>query len=56
MDILGADHVLMGSDYPHAEGIADPAAFEKDLDGFSDEDVRLIMRENGLQLATPQPL
>ena len=23
-DLLGADHILMGSDYPHAEGLADP--------------------------------
>lgn len=55
VDIMGADHVLMGSDFPHAEGIADPVAFEADLDGFSDTDKRLIMRENGLALATPQP-
>ena len=54
-DILGSDHVLMGSDWPHAEGIAEPAAFVSDLGGFSDEEVRKVMRENGLALSIPRP-
>jgi predicted TIM-barrel fold metal-dependent hydrolase len=52
-DALGADHVLFGSDWPHAEGIAEPKAFVDDLHGFSDDEVRLIMRENALALTTP---
>ena len=52
---LGADRVLMGSDYPHAEGLADPAAFRHDLAGLSDDVVRRIMRDNGWELATPRP-
>ncbi len=32
---IGVDHVLMGSDWPHAEGLAEPAAFIEDLAGFS---------------------
>ncbi len=52
-DILGARHMLFGSDFPHAEGLADPCGFVNDLDGFSEEEVRLIMRDNGLALATP---
>jgi predicted TIM-barrel fold metal-dependent hydrolase len=54
-DAIGADHVLFGSDWPHAEGLAEPATFVDDLEGFSDDEVRLIMRENGLGLATPRP-
>ncbi len=54
-DILGSDHVLMGSDWPHAEGIAEPAAFVSDLGGFSDDEVRKVMRENGLALSIPRP-
>jgi len=54
-DILGSDHVLMGSDWPHAEGIAELAAFVSDLGGFSDEEVRKVMRENGLALSIPRP-
>jgi predicted TIM-barrel fold metal-dependent hydrolase len=48
---LGADHVLFGSDWPHAEGLAEPTDFIHDLDGFSDAEIRLIMRDNGLALA-----
>jgi len=54
-DVLGADHVLMGSDWPHAEGIAEPADFIHDLTGFSDDEIRLVMRENGLALSVPRP-
>jgi predicted TIM-barrel fold metal-dependent hydrolase len=45
-DAIGAERIIFGSDYPHAEGLADPASFVKDLDGFSDAEIRLIMREN----------
>jgi predicted TIM-barrel fold metal-dependent hydrolase len=51
-DMLGADHLLMGSDYPHAEGLAEPASYIKDLKNFdfSDDECRLVMRENGMSL------
>ena len=49
---VGADHMLFGSDWPHAEGLADPVAFVDDLDGFSSAEVEQIMRTNGLALAT----
>jgi predicted TIM-barrel fold metal-dependent hydrolase len=52
-DAAGAENLLMGSDYPHAEGLADPRDFVKELDGFSDDEIRLIMRENGLALLQP---
>ena len=44
-DELGANRVIFGSDYPHAEGLADPLGFVDDLPGFSDEEIRLVMRE-----------
>jgi predicted TIM-barrel fold metal-dependent hydrolase len=50
---LGADRIIFGSDYPHAEGLADPKAFVDDLPGFSDAEVRMIMRDNALALAHP---
>ena len=56
-ELIGADHMLMGSDWPHAEGLADPASYIKDLDnnGFSHDDAKLVMRENGLFLAQRRP-
>jgi predicted TIM-barrel fold metal-dependent hydrolase len=50
-DTIGADHILFGSDFPHAEGLAEPTDFVYDLKGFSKDDIRLVMRENGLALA-----
>lgn len=49
-DCLGIEHVLFGSDYPHAEGLADPLAFVNDLHGFSDAEVRQVMSSNALAL------
>ncbi|MEZ5170310.1 MAG: amidohydrolase family protein [Acidimicrobiia bacterium] len=54
-DAIGADHVLFGSDYPHAEGLADPLSFVDDLDGYTDDEIRLVMRENALALSRPAP-
>jgi predicted TIM-barrel fold metal-dependent hydrolase len=53
-DELGANRMIFGSDYPHAEGLADPLTFVDDLPGFSDEEIRLVMRENALALSQPR--
>ena len=55
-DSIGANHMLFGSDFPHGEGLAEPVSFVDDLEGFGKDDVRLIMRENGLALTRPQSL
>jgi predicted TIM-barrel fold metal-dependent hydrolase len=36
----------MGSDFPHAEGLADPVDYEKLLDPLDDATKRGIMRGN----------
>jgi predicted TIM-barrel fold metal-dependent hydrolase len=44
---IGADHVLFGSDFPHPEGLAEPASYIDHLPaGLSDEDVANIMGGN----------
>jgi predicted TIM-barrel fold metal-dependent hydrolase len=53
-DSIGIDHVLFGSDWPHAEGLAEPTDFVDDLDGFDADEIRTIMRDNGRSLATPR--
>jgi predicted TIM-barrel fold metal-dependent hydrolase len=55
VDHIGADHVVFGSDYPHVEGIAEPAAFAKELDGLAEADVRKIMHDNARALVTRRP-
>ena len=54
-DAIGSDHILFGSDYPHAEGLADPVSFVNDLGGFSKDEVQLIMRDNATALAELRP-
>jgi predicted TIM-barrel fold metal-dependent hydrolase len=50
IDLLGADHVLFGSDWPHAEGRKSPRHFDDELAGVSDADLRKILRANTAQL------
>ena len=54
-DTIGADRIIFGSDYPHAEGLADPRSFVDDLEGFGPDEVRLVMRENALALSQRRP-
>ena len=51
---LGADRMIFGSDYPHAEGLADPLSFVDDLPGFSAAEIRMVMRDNALALSVPR--
>ncbi len=53
-DDIGADHILFGSDYPHGEGLAEPVSFVNDLPDFSQQEIRLIMRDNGFGLVAPR--
>ncbi len=47
---IGAARVLMGSDYPHPEGVADPIDWLRKLEGLSDAEIRMIMRDNAARL------
>jgi predicted TIM-barrel fold metal-dependent hydrolase len=44
--LLGADHVLMGSDWPHPEGLPTPAAFADDVATLPTDARRRILRDN----------
>jgi predicted TIM-barrel fold metal-dependent hydrolase len=44
--IMGTDHVLFGSDYPHPEGLADPVSWVKQLEGLHRDDIARIMGGN----------
>jgi predicted TIM-barrel fold metal-dependent hydrolase len=53
-DLIGTEHILFGSDWPHGEGVALPLDFTKELGGFDDTAVARIMRDNCLEfLGTP---
>jgi predicted TIM-barrel fold metal-dependent hydrolase len=44
--LIGVEHVLNGSDYPHPEGLLWPMEFAEELEGLPAADVRRIMRDN----------
>jgi len=45
-EVIGVDRVLFGSDYPHPEGLADPASYVDELEGLPGESVQKIMGGN----------
>jgi predicted TIM-barrel fold metal-dependent hydrolase len=49
-DLIGEEHVLFGSDYPHPEGLADPVSYVQELAGAPEDTVRRIMGGNLAQL------
>ncbi len=50
---LGAEHILFGSDYPHAEGLAVPTDFIHDCKGYDEDEIRLVMHDNARSLLAP---
>lgn len=47
--MIGADRVLLGSDYPHPEGLAEPRLF-LEAHRLSEAEVRLVSRDNTARL------
>jgi hypothetical protein len=45
-EFVDVSHLLAGSDFPHAEGLREPADYIKGLGDFADPDQRRIMRDN----------
>ena len=50
IDVIGADRVLFGSDWPHPEGNKSPKDYTSCLEGCSDDVIRKVMRDNALCL------
>jgi predicted TIM-barrel fold metal-dependent hydrolase len=46
VDLIGAERVCFGSDYPHPEGLDDPLAWRHELDAVPAPDVEKIMSTN----------
>ena len=52
-DTIGVERMLFGSDWPHGEGLADPAAYPTELaddHGFDQREIDLVMRANSAAL------
>jgi predicted TIM-barrel fold metal-dependent hydrolase len=50
IDLLGADNVLFGSDFPHPEGLTSPAEWQPLLPGVDDATVAKVMGANAAAL------
>jgi predicted TIM-barrel fold metal-dependent hydrolase len=49
-ELIGVEHILFGSDWPHGEGLSQPLAFVDELAGFDERAIARVMRENARQL------
>ena len=49
---VGLEHLLFGSDWPHAEGLAEPKSFAQDLRrfGYDEHEIHTVMADNGWPL------
>ena len=55
VDLMGADRVIFGSDWPHIEGMPQPLNYVGELKKFDDADRRRILIDNVTELNTPRP-
>lgn len=49
-DLIGADRMLFGSDWPHAEGLDLPGDYVKEIDGFDDSQKAAVLGDNARAL------
>jgi predicted TIM-barrel fold metal-dependent hydrolase len=54
-ELIGVEHILFGSDWPHGEGVAQPLDFTKELGGFDEHSVQRIMHDNAVELLGAAP-
>ena len=53
---MGADRVILGSDWPHMEGLEQPRDILEDLGGVADADREKILYTNAKMLNERRPL
>jgi predicted TIM-barrel fold metal-dependent hydrolase len=54
--LIGADHVIFGSDWPHIEGLPQPLDYLSEVEQFDEDDRRRILRDNVRSLNVRQPV
>jgi predicted TIM-barrel fold metal-dependent hydrolase len=54
-ELMGADRVIFGSDWPHIEGMPEPLDYVRELKEFSDADRKLILADNVAELTARRP-
>ncbi|KIE51025.1 MAG: amidohydrolase family protein [Acidimicrobiales bacterium] len=56
IELMGADHVIFGSDWPHIEGMPTPLDYLEEVNDLNDGDLQLVMRDNTRYLNVPRSL
>ena len=54
-ELMGCDRLLMGSDWPHAEGLPQPTDYIRELSSFEADETRAVMRDNGMAIVERRP-
>jgi predicted TIM-barrel fold metal-dependent hydrolase len=55
VELMGADRVIFGSDWPHIEGMPEPLDYVREIKDFDDDTRRLVMRDNTRELNELRP-
>jgi predicted TIM-barrel fold metal-dependent hydrolase len=55
VELMGADRVIFGSDWPHIEGMAEPLDYAVELKAFDEVTQRRILRDNTAELNERRP-
>jgi len=55
IELMGANHVTYGSDWPHMEGMGHPRDILGELDGISEADQHLVLHDNAAGLNELRP-
>ena len=55
VELMGADRVIFGSDWPHIEGMPRPLDYAVELKALDDVAQRKILRDNAEELTTLRP-
>ncbi|MET0883402.1 MAG: amidohydrolase family protein, partial [Acidimicrobiales bacterium] len=53
VELMGADRVIFGSDWPHIEGMPRPLDYVPEVKELSAEDQRRVLRDNTWELTRP---
>ncbi|APH02416.1 amidohydrolase family protein [Janibacter hoylei] len=53
-EVQGADRILLGSDWPHPEGLPTPRSAVADFQVLGEDDMRKALRENQISLTGPR--
>jgi predicted TIM-barrel fold metal-dependent hydrolase len=48
--LIGVERTLFGSDWPHAEGMAEPVSYADEIASLGEHATRRIMRDNFREL------